>query len=320
MKPKTILLICGSLVLLVTALIIGSIALGSLNQSSTTTQANNLLSPPNIDALIASEHPIVLPQPVITQIPTSTATVIAPYVPVTKPNDIKAPVEPVSDQVVIQFSADTSAEEKQAYVESIGGTIVQSIDALDSLVVSVPEEVAEAPLPETPSIVQSEPDYYVTALENVAPVNDPRYLEQWALEAIGAPSAWAAMPADAPAVTIAVIDSGICAEHPDLQGRIEEGWDFLENDGVPQDDFGHGCSVAGVIAANMNDGIGIAGVAPNARIMPLRVLDSSGIGSYSDVAAAIAYAVDHGAQIINLSLGGSNTSAVLENAVNYAVG
>ena len=86
------------------------------------------------------------------------------------------------------------------------------------------------------------------------------------METIGAPDAWADMPMDAPLVTVAVIDSGICADHPDLQGRIVDGWDFLKNDGIPQDDFGHGCAVAGVIAANMNDGIGIAGVAPNARI------------------------------------------------------
>lgn len=102
-----------------------------------------------------------------------------------------------------------------------------------------------------------------------------------------------------------MIDSGICAAHPDLAGRILDGWDFLEGDATPQDDFGHGCSVSGVIAANMNDGIGIA-VAPNAQLMPLRVLNASGVGSYSDVAAAIVYAADHGAQVINLSLGGSN--------------
>ena len=69
----------------------------------------------------------------------------------------------------------------------------------------------------------------------------------------------------------------------------------------------------------MNDGIGIAGVAPNAQIMPLRVLNASGVGSYSDVAAAIVYAADNGAQVINLSLGGSNPSSTLENAVNYAI-
>ena len=146
----------------------------------------------------------------------------------------------------------------------------------------------------------------MTALDDplTGPYNDPLYFEQWALPVIGAPEAWDALPTDAPQVTVAVIDSGICTEHPDLAGRILPGWDFLEQDAIPQDEFGHGCSVAGVIAAQPNNGIGIVGVAPNAQVMPLRVLDASGMGSYSNVAAAIVYAADHGAQIINLSLGG----------------
>ncbi len=322
MKPNSRTLISGLIIVLFSVVIIGLFGTKPKPESQFPTDDSSHQSPQAKQTTSQLLIPTVYSTDELqmkSSVPEKEVTPAAPYVPITIPEAIEAPVEPVPDQVVIQFSAETSAEEKQAYVESIGGTVVQSIDLLDSLVVSVSAEVAEAPLPETPSVVQSEPDYYVSALENVAPVNDPRYLEQWALEAIGAPDAWAAMPADAPAVTIAVIDSGICADHPDLQGRIVDGWDFLENDGFPQDDFGHGCAVAGVIAANMNDGIGIAGVAPNARIMPLRVLNSSGVGSYSDVAAAIVYSVDHGAQVINLSLGGSNASVVLENAVNYAV-
>ena len=242
---------------------------------------------------------------------------VAPYVPVTSPQEVKVPSEPIPSQVVIQFTSDTSTEDKLAYIDSIGGSVIQDIEQLDTVIVSVPEESTDQPLPESLAVVQSEPDFFVVA-QGDAP-NDPRYPEQWALPAIGAPNAWAQLPADAPKITVAVIDSGICANHPDLAGRIEPGWDFLDNDAVPQDDFGHGCSVAGIIAANINDGIGIAGVAPNAQIMPLRVLNSSGVGSYSNVAAAIVYAADNDASIINLSLGGVNPSTTLENAVNYAV-
>ena len=169
-------------------------------------------------------------------------------------------------------------------------------------------------------VATSEPDYYVTALDDplAGPYNDPLYEQQWALPVIGAPEAWENFPADAPKVIVAVIDSGICVDHPDLAGRILDGWDYVENDAVPQDDFGHGCAVSGVIAANPNNGIGIVGVAPNAQIMPLRVLNAQGVGSYSDVATAIVFATDNGAQIINLSLGGSSPSNTLENAVNYA--
>ena len=92
---------------------------------------------------------------------------------------------------------------------------------------------------------------------------------------MGIPEAWEALPADTPMLTVGVIDSGICAAHPDLDGRVLSGWDFVEDDDQPQDEFGHGCGVAGIIAAEMNNDIGIAGVAPNAEILPLRVLNQN---------------------------------------------
>ncbi len=240
------------------------------------------------------------------------------YQPTVEPQKVNAPREPIPAQVIIQFAPNTTAKERAAYIKSVGGTVVKNIGSLDTVVINVSKDVAQAPLPESAVVANTEPDYYVSALDDAIP-NDPRYPEQWALPAIGAPSAWGQLPADAPKVTVAVIDSGICASNPDLAGRIIDGWDFLESDAVPQDDFGHGCEVSGVIAANMNDGIGIVGVAPNAQIMPLRVLNAQGVGSYSDVAAAIVYAADHNAQVINLSLGGSSPSSTLENAVNYAI-
>src|SRR5690606_32173213 len=140
----------------------------------------------------------------------------------------------------------------------------------------------------------------------------------WGLNVIGAPDAWLSLPQDAPQVRVAVIDSGICANHPDLAGRVLAGHDFVDEDAVPEDTFGHGCAVSGVIAANIDNGEGVAGVAPNAQIMPLRVLDGQGVGTYSDVAAAIVYAADGGADVINLSLGGPNASNLLADAVRYA--
>ena len=221
--------------------------------------------------------------------------------------------------MVIAFKPDTSQQERDAYVASLGGEVKQSIDALNAVVVEVPEQAVAVTPPVSDIVAASEPDYYVSA-QVALPPSDPYYDQQWALPVIGAPEAWLALPEDAPKVTVAVIDSGICADNPDLSGRVLPGWDFVEEDAEPQDAFGHGCGVAGIIAANADDGIGMAGVAPNALILPLRVLDESGIGTYSDVAAAIVYAADHGAQVINLSLGGASPSSVLEQAVDYAVG
>lgn len=227
------------------------------------------------------------------------------------------PVEPVPGQVTIQFTAGTSPQAQTAYIEQIGGQIETRIEALNTVVVSLPEVSAAGALPVSPVVVEAEPDYYVRAQQN--PPNDPYYHQQWAIPTIGANVAWAEIPANAPTVAIAVVDSGICASHTDLAGRILPGWDFVENDATPQDAFGHGCGVSGVIAAVANNNQGMAGVAPNARLMPLRVLDAAGSGTYSNVAAAMVYAADNGAQIINLSLGGANPSTTLQNAVDYAI-
>ncbi|MEO8356949.1 MAG: S8 family serine peptidase [Chloroflexota bacterium] len=250
---------------------------------------------------------------------TPTPAAIATSQPGATLQNSKRSSEPIPSQIIIRFASKASENEKKAFVNGRGGTIVERIDALHIIIIRIPSNAQGQPSPRSSIVESIEQDYYIDALDEMIIPNDPRYAEQWALPAIGAPSAWGQMPADAPKVTVAVIDSGICASHPDLTGRILDGWDFIEGDAVPQDDFGHGCSVSGVIAANMNDGIGIAGVAPNAQIMPLRVLNASGVGSYSDVAAAIVYAADNGAQVINLSLGGSNPSSTLENAVNYAI-
>ena len=229
------------------------------------------------------------------------------------------PPQTVPNQVVIAFKPETSQQERDAYVASLGGEVKQSIDALNTVVVEVPAQTAAASAPDSSLVEATEPDYYVSAQVAVPP-SDPFYSQQWALPIIGAPDAWLTMPADAPNVVVAVIDSGICANNPDLTARVLPGWDYVENDDQPQDALGHGCGVAGIIAANADDGIGMAGVAPNALILPLRVLNAQGIGTYSDVATAIIYATDHGAQVINLSLGGVNPSSLLEQAVDYAVG
>ncbi|MBL8145059.1 MAG: S8 family serine peptidase, partial [Anaerolineae bacterium] len=260
----------------------------------------------------------------VTAAPTWTPLVLPPALPaaaiLAQPGvPLNPPAQPVTvpGQVVIRFAPNASQAERAAYLAQIGGTVMSEIAALDTVVVSVPAEVALAPLAGSPAVAQAEPDYLASAL--AAAPNDPLYPEQWALAAIGAPEAWAVRSSSAAPVTVAVIDSGICAGHPDLAGRIVAGYDFLDNDDLPQDTFGHGCAVSAIVAANANDGMGMAGVAPNARIMPLRVLDEHGIGPYSAVAAALVYAADHGAQVINLSLGGAAASSVLEDAVQYAL-
>jgi len=138
-------------------------------------------------------------------------------------------------------------------------------------------------------------------------VNDPLFARQWALDQINAPEAWARGVRGAGA-TIAVVDTGVDLGHPDLSAKIVPGTDIVSKGGTdcppgPQDENGHGTHVAGIAAAITNNGIGVAGVAPDAKIMPVRVLDSSGSGSSDQIVAGIRWATDHGAKVINLSLG-----------------
>jgi thermitase len=233
-------------------------------------------------------------------------------IPVPLPEEIR---QPIPHQYILDATISNEAVLEQ--VTALGGELVEHIAPLNILVVRFPETATEDAL-NTLDTVNAEPDYYVSMLFNIPP-SDSLYADQSSLTMVNALEAWVSLPVDAEPITVAVIDSGICAEHPDLQGRVLAGYDFVEDDAVPQDMSGHGCAVAGIISANIDNGIGIAGVAPNTSILPLRVLDAQGIGSYSNLAAAMVYAVDNGAKIINLSLGGVYHSSLLENAVNYAV-
>jgi subtilisin family serine protease len=131
--------------------------------------------------------------------------------------------------------------------------------------------------------------------------NDPLRSKQWGMTMIHADEAHAT--ATGAGATVAVIDTGAYFDHPDLQGRLIAGHDFIDKDETPQDGEGHGTHVAGIVAANTNNGIGVEGVAPGAKVLVVRVLDNSGAGNTDDVAAGIDWAVDHGADVINLSLG-----------------
>jgi len=118
-------------------------------------------------------------------------------------------------------------------------------------------------------------------------------------------------------IIVAVIDTGVDANHPDLRGALVPGWNFIGNNANPSDDHGHGTAVAGVIAARSNNHVGGAGVCWRARHAD-QALDSKGSGDDTLIAAGIVWAVDHGAQVINLSLGGPGSSVELANALAYA--
>jgi subtilisin family serine protease len=157
--------------------------------------------------------------------------------------------------------------------------------------------------------------------------NDPLRSHQWGLDMIHADEAH--LVTTGAGATVAVVDTGIDAAHPDLAGRIGPGFDFVDGDSTPQDGNGHGTHVSGIVAADANNGIGVDSVAPGASIMPVRVLDNSGSGSDADVSKGIDWATDHGADVINLSLGGTiptsglglqdDMTAAVQRAVDHGV-
>lgn len=158
---------------------------------------------------------------------------------------------------------------------------------------------------------------YLPLLLNCYPrqAADPYY--QYEMSLIHADDAWGPCNLYAGNVTIAIIDTGVDLDHSDLQANLLTGYDFVDSDGVPDDGQGHGTHVAGIAAAALN-GTGVAGVAPTAKILPVRVLDNEGSGYYSDIAAGITYAADR-AQVLNLSLGGIYDVQAVKDAIDYAV-
>ena len=144
----------------------------------------------------------------------------------------------------------------------------------------------------------------------------------WGLDNINAPEVWAGSGnfsgVTGEGVTVAVIDTGVDLDHAEFQGRMTAGYDFVDNDTIADDGNGHGTHVAGTIAGDDNDGFGISGVAPDALIMPIRVLDNNGDGYTSDIIKGITWAVDNGADVVNLSLGGGGYSQAMADAIEYA--
>jgi thermitase len=191
--------------------------------------------------------------------------------------------------------------------ESLGGAVAVDVPAGDAT-------EAQNALRADPSVAYVEPNHIAT-IDATTP-NDPAYKQQWGLTKTGVNTAWDTTKGSG-TVTVAVVDTGV-SPLPDLNGRLLQGYDFVNNDSNAADDNGHGTMAAGVIAASGNNGIGVAGLCWYCRILPVKVLNAKGSGDYGAIAKGIRYAADQGAEIINLSLGGTQSSQLLTDAVNYA--
>lgn len=182
---------------------------------------------------------------------------------------------------------------------------------------SASETVVVAALAHRPELKFAELDRVVHAS---ATVNDPYFGSEWHLTKIGAPTAWDT--SQGAGVTIAILDSGVDVNHPDLVARLVPGYNIYSGNTDLTDVCGHGTAVTGVAAASSNNATGVAGVAGAASLMPIRVAyaDSTTGGCtayYSTIASGLTYAADHGARVANISYGGVAGSSTIMSAANY---
>ncbi|MBN1201850.1 MAG: S8 family serine peptidase [Anaerolineae bacterium] len=227
-------------------------------------------------------------------------------------------------EYLIKVPSDISEADLSALAASYGGTIARRLPQINAILIRVPARQGRTlSAAKDPNLLHVEPNgvYYPLAPPEmtIGDFNDPQIsYQQWALDTIDVWDAWDT--ATGAGRVVAVVDSGVDFSHPDLDDILNsiDDWDFANDDDEANDDISHGTHVTGIIGAEANNSLGIVGVAWGVEILPLKVFEM-GSGNWDDIAAAIIYAADQGADVINLSLGGTDYSSTVRDAINYAV-
>ena len=221
-----------------------------------------------------------------------------------------------SQQILVKFKPDVTLPEVAEIHRQLGGQVKETIPGIGVQVVTVPKgrakEKAKA-YSTSERVFYAEPDFVAQALGSP---DDPGFVNQWGMLRIQAPDAWN-VTTGSNSINIAILDTGVDMDHPDLANKLVANVKFSDSN-TTDDVYGHGTHVAGIAAAMTNNGVGVAGLGYSCTIMNVKVLDDYGSGTYSWVVSGIVWAADNGAEVINLSLGGSSASSTLEDAVNYA--
>lgn len=228
-------------------------------------------------------------------------------------------IEVVAGQILVKYKPSASAQSIRAMNEANQVRVVSRLPGIGvyNLAADVPVAELLAAYRADPSVEYAEPNHICHGLSTTP--NDPNFSKQWGPTNIKAPQAWDIQKGSS-SVIIAVVDSGVDLNHEDLKNRVIYGHDYVDGDDVPSDELGHGTHVAGIIGAQTNNSLGVAGVNWDCRILVIRVLNSSNYGTAANFTSGVIYAADHGAKVINLSLaldGGSN-AALADAILNYA--
>ncbi|HEX5396373.1 MAG TPA: S8 family serine peptidase, partial [Candidatus Limnocylindria bacterium] len=248
----------------------------------------------------------------------ATPTAATPRVAAAPPSGTSGPAF-ASDRVIVRWKdASKAAERANAHHATVVASLATpSHSVLRTQGRSVAAMVAE--LRRDPDVVWAEPDYVVQLEESgtqAVSVDDPLTDDQYALDRMQVRDAWTRSTGGT--ALIAVLDTGVQFTHPDLVGRLAAGYDFVNGDTDARDDNGHGTWVSGILVANANNAIGVAGISWSDKVLPVKVMNSSGLGYTSDLAAGIYYAADRGAKVINMSVGGFPNVRSVGDAVDYA--
>jgi subtilisin family serine protease len=230
------------------------------------------------------------------------------------------PVRYVPGLLLVEFVEATPRPAIARSLARVGARSTGTVPGLGVEVVAVErgrEAVVASLLRTDPAVERAERDVVLTAHETTP--NDPFWFAQTGSQEISAPGAWD-LTRGSQTTVVAVLDSGIDAGHPDLAGSTRPGYDFVNGDADPADDNGHGTETAGVISARGNNSTGVAGICWTCSILPVKVTDGVGEGTTAALASGIVWAADHGARVINMSLGGPGTTQTLAAAVRYAAG
>ncbi|WP_409298520.1 S8 family peptidase [Peribacillus sp. SCS-26] len=223
-------------------------------------------------------------------------------------------------EATVKYKVKPDAEESARIAREIDGELIKSFD--HTKVYRSRSKDTDFLLQyfnHNPKVLYAEPNYIYMQNDEKKGPNDSLYRKnyQWNLHSVRAEEGWDITKGDK-GIKIAVIDTGVDLDHPDLKQRLVRGYNVLAKNNNADDDNGHGTHVAGIIASKTNNLKGVAGLTWFNKIMPVKVMNDKGYGNAFDVARGVIWAADHGADVINLSLGNYQPSAVMKEAVQYA--
>ncbi len=230
------------------------------------------------------------------------------------------PAEHKPDELLVRFRSEVTPAEIEALNGQYGATVVKRIAQVNVYQLKFP---AGSDLPameqayRQSTLIEKTEMNQLLRLPKAIP-NDAELGAQWGLQKMMVPEAWN-ITTGSSSVVVAILDTGVDANHLDLIDRIVPGYDFVNGKaGIPDDDYGHGTQMAGIIAGEGINGAGISGVNLKCTVLPVKVINADGIGTAADIVEGLLYAADHGAQVINMSFGGYTYSETLNDAIQYA--